>query len=137
VNLDTTHQREHAHAYLDRLADDQLSAVCGRLETMLSPLERALARPISTANLVRMSKVLFFDRSARRYPKPLIVRQHCVSSRRWPDFSKPALGLSNNSRDSILRNIVFAQENGASSSVRAAPTQSKRYAFTTGAKAYR
>ena len=29
--------------FLDRLPDDQLSAVCGLLETMLSPLDRKLA----------------------------------------------------------------------------------------------
>ncbi|HMD70802.1 MAG TPA: hypothetical protein VKF41_05630 [Bryobacteraceae bacterium] len=37
------HQRQHAHAFLDRLPDDQVSAVCGLLETMLSPLDRKLA----------------------------------------------------------------------------------------------
>jgi len=36
-------QRQHAHAFLDRLPVDQLTAVCGLLETMLSPLERTLA----------------------------------------------------------------------------------------------
>ena len=41
--LDHAHQRQHAHAFLDRLPDDQLSAVCGLLETMLSPLDRKLA----------------------------------------------------------------------------------------------
>ena len=40
---DQGHQRQHAHAFLDRLPDDQLSAVCGLLETMLSPLDRKLA----------------------------------------------------------------------------------------------
>jgi hypothetical protein len=41
--LDPMHQRQHAHAFLDRLPDDQLSAVCGLLESMLSPLDRKLA----------------------------------------------------------------------------------------------
>ena len=36
-------QREHAHAFLDRLPADQLSAVCGLLESMLTPLDRRLA----------------------------------------------------------------------------------------------
>jgi hypothetical protein len=36
-------QREHAHAFLDRLPADQLSAVCGLLESVLSPLDRRLA----------------------------------------------------------------------------------------------
>src|SRR5215471_2215144 len=40
---DLTQQRRHAHAFLDRLPADQLSAVCGLLESMLSPLERKLA----------------------------------------------------------------------------------------------
>jgi hypothetical protein len=40
---DLTQQRQHAHAFLDRLPDDQLSAVCGLLESMLSPLDRRLA----------------------------------------------------------------------------------------------
>ena len=40
---DLTEQRQHAHAFLDRLPDDQLSAVCGLLESMLSPLDRKLA----------------------------------------------------------------------------------------------
>ena len=40
-NLDQ--QREYAHAFLDRLPADQLSAVCGLLESMLSPLDRKLA----------------------------------------------------------------------------------------------
>jgi hypothetical protein len=40
---DLTEQRHHAHAYLDRLPADQLSAVHGLLETMLSPLDRSLA----------------------------------------------------------------------------------------------
>jgi hypothetical protein len=41
--LDCSEERLHAHAFLDRLRDDQLSAVCGLLETMLSPLDRQLA----------------------------------------------------------------------------------------------
>jgi len=36
-------QRERAHAFLDRLPADRLSAVCGLLESMLSPLDRKLA----------------------------------------------------------------------------------------------
>ena len=36
-------QREHVHAYIDRLPGDQLTAVHGLLETMLSPLDRKLA----------------------------------------------------------------------------------------------
>src|SRR5258708_1615837 len=36
-------QRQHVHAYIDRLPGDQLSAVYGLLETMLSPLDRKLA----------------------------------------------------------------------------------------------
>ncbi len=41
--LDHSDERQHAHAFLDRLPDEQLSAVCGLLETMLSPLDRRLA----------------------------------------------------------------------------------------------
>jgi len=41
--MDSNLQREHAHAFLDRLPPDQLTAVCGLLESMLSPLERGLA----------------------------------------------------------------------------------------------
>jgi hypothetical protein len=41
--LDHSDERQHAHAFLDRLPDNQLSAVCGLLETMLSPLDRRLA----------------------------------------------------------------------------------------------
>ena len=41
--LDLSQQRQHAHAFLDRLPADQLSAVRGLLESMLSPLDRALA----------------------------------------------------------------------------------------------
>lgn len=40
---DLNQQREHAHAFLDRLPADQLSAVCGLLGSMLSPLDRKLA----------------------------------------------------------------------------------------------
>ena len=36
-------QRQHVHACVDRLPCDRLSAVCGLLETMLSPLDRTLA----------------------------------------------------------------------------------------------
>jgi hypothetical protein len=36
-------QRHHAHAFLDRLPAGQLAAVCGLLESMLSPLDRKLA----------------------------------------------------------------------------------------------
>ena len=38
--LDHSEERQHAHALLDRLPNDQLSAVCGLLETMLSPPDR-------------------------------------------------------------------------------------------------
>ena len=41
--LEQPHQRQQAHAFLDRLPDNQLSAVCGLLETMLPPLDRKLA----------------------------------------------------------------------------------------------
>lgn len=40
---DITEQRQHVHAYIDRLPGDQLTAVHGLLETMLSPLDRKLA----------------------------------------------------------------------------------------------
>ena len=36
-------QRDHVHAYIDLLPGDQLMAVYGLLETMLSPLDRTLA----------------------------------------------------------------------------------------------
>jgi hypothetical protein len=36
-------RRREAHAFLDRLPEDQLSAVCGLLEAMLSPVDRKLA----------------------------------------------------------------------------------------------
>jgi hypothetical protein len=38
-----TEQRRHVHAYVDRLPGDQLLAVRGLLEAMLSPLDRSLA----------------------------------------------------------------------------------------------
>jgi hypothetical protein len=41
---DLAHQRQLAHAFLDRLPADQLSAVQSLLETMLSPLDRKLAQ---------------------------------------------------------------------------------------------
>lgn len=41
--LDFVHERRQAHAYLDRLPPEQLSAVRGLLETMLDPISRALA----------------------------------------------------------------------------------------------
>ena len=44
MNLDRTDdiadQRQHVHAYIDRLPGDQLTAVRGLLETMLSPLDQ-------------------------------------------------------------------------------------------------
>jgi hypothetical protein len=40
---DLIEQRQHVHAYIDRLPGDQLTAVCVLLETMLSPLDRKLA----------------------------------------------------------------------------------------------
>jgi hypothetical protein len=40
---DITEQRQYVHAYIDRLPVDQLSAVRGLLETILSPLDRRLA----------------------------------------------------------------------------------------------
>ena len=40
---DLTRERQEAHAYLDHLPPEQLSAVHDLLESMLSPLERSLA----------------------------------------------------------------------------------------------
>jgi hypothetical protein len=41
--LDFVRERQQAHAYLDRLPPEQLSAVRGLLETMLDPMSRTLA----------------------------------------------------------------------------------------------
>src|ERR1017187_2016901 len=41
--LDLAQERQKAHAYLDHLPPEQLSAVRGLLETMLDPVSRALA----------------------------------------------------------------------------------------------
>jgi len=41
--LDLAQERQQAHAYLDRLPPEQLSAVQGLLESMLAPVSRALA----------------------------------------------------------------------------------------------
>jgi hypothetical protein len=43
MESDLTQERQEAHAYLDRLACQQLSAVHDLLESILSPLERKLA----------------------------------------------------------------------------------------------
>ena len=40
---DLTQERQEAHAFLDHLPPEQLSAVHNLLESMLSPLERSLA----------------------------------------------------------------------------------------------
>jgi hypothetical protein len=41
--VDLAQERQKAHAYLDRLPAEQLSAVRSLLETMLDPVSRALA----------------------------------------------------------------------------------------------
>jgi hypothetical protein len=41
--LDLVQERQRAHAYLDRLRPEQLSAVRGLLETMLDPVSQAVA----------------------------------------------------------------------------------------------
>jgi hypothetical protein len=41
--VDLVQERQQAHAYLDRLPPEQLSAVRGLLETMLDPVSRAIA----------------------------------------------------------------------------------------------
>jgi hypothetical protein len=43
ITADPTNERQRAHAYLDLLPPEQLSAVRGLLETMLDPLSRTLA----------------------------------------------------------------------------------------------
>jgi hypothetical protein len=43
MGFDSMRQRQQAHAFLNRLPADHLSAVCGLLESMLSPLDRKLA----------------------------------------------------------------------------------------------
>ena len=43
MESDLVHQRQQAHAYLDQLPPEQLSAVRGLLETMLDPVSRAIA----------------------------------------------------------------------------------------------
>lgn len=43
MGFDVSQQRQHAHAFLDRLPAEQLAAVRDLLESMLSPLDRALA----------------------------------------------------------------------------------------------
>jgi hypothetical protein len=41
--IDFIHERQQAHAYLDHLPPEQLSAVRSLLETMLDPVSRAIA----------------------------------------------------------------------------------------------
>jgi hypothetical protein len=41
--FDFVRERQQAHAYLDHLPPEQLSAVRGLLETMLDPVSRAIA----------------------------------------------------------------------------------------------
>src|ERR1035438_7671548 len=50
VALDHSDDRQHVHAYIDRLPADELSLFCGLLETMLSPLDNSRFRthPIQT-----------------------------------------------------------------------------------------
>jgi hypothetical protein len=43
MDLDFAQERQQAHAYLDRLPPEQLSAVRSLLETMLDPVSRAMA----------------------------------------------------------------------------------------------
>src|ERR1035441_1956647 len=43
MDLDFNQKRHQAHAYLDRLPPEQLTAVRGLLETMLDPVSRAIA----------------------------------------------------------------------------------------------
>lgn len=41
--LDLSHDRQQAHAYLDRLPPEQLSTVLSLLETMLDPVTQSIA----------------------------------------------------------------------------------------------
>jgi hypothetical protein len=44
--LDLVHERQQAHAYLDRLRPEQLSAVRGLLETMLDPVSQTVTASV-------------------------------------------------------------------------------------------
>ena len=58
--FDFVQERQRAHAYLDRLPPEQLSAVRGLLETMLDPVSRSLANAPIDEELISAEE----DRSA-------------------------------------------------------------------------
>jgi hypothetical protein len=43
MHENVSEQRQHVHAFVDRLPEEKLATVHGLLESMLSPLDRALA----------------------------------------------------------------------------------------------
>jgi hypothetical protein len=55
--IDFIHERQQAHAYLDRLPPEQLTAVRGLLETMLDPVARVLANaPVDDEEITEEEK---------------------------------------------------------------------------------
>lgn len=71
--LDLVHERQRAHAYLDRLPLEQLSAVRSLLETMLDPVARALAdAPIEDEQIGEQEESSVADaREWSKYNKPI------------------------------------------------------------------
>ena len=102
--LDLVQERQQAHAYLDRLPPEQLSAVPGLLETMLDPVSRATANaPIEDEEI-----------SAEE-------ERAVAEAREWLKHNKPipheevlaALGLTLDDFERMGRTPLAREENGA------------------------
>jgi len=102
--LDLVQERQQAHAYLDSLPPEQLSAVRGLLETMLDPVSRATANaPIEDEEI-----------SAEE-------ERAVAGAREWLKHNKPiaheevlaALGLTLDDFERMGRTPLAPEENGA------------------------
>lgn len=101
--LDFVHERQQAHAYLDHLPPEQLSAVRGLLETMLDPVSRAIANaPVEDEEI-----------SAEE-------QRAVVEAREWLKHNKPIpheevladLGLSLDEFERMGRTPLAPEQNG-------------------------
>jgi hypothetical protein len=96
--LDLAHERQRAHAYLDRLPPEQLSAVRSLLETMLDPVARAVAtappddEPVTEHDRARFEagEVWFAERGGTGIPMHEVLAEFGLKPEDFPHSPEAA-----------------------------------------------
>ena len=96
MNGDLSHEKQHLHELVDRLAPSQVHAVRGLLQVMLDPVSRAIANapvddePLAAEDTHALDEAREWLRQNRSIPHEQVLAELGITQEEIEEFREPA-----------------------------------------------